>query len=66
MSYAKAMTSKSRYQKEKVIKALGGNRAAATYFGITPQAISQWPKGQDIPRLHQLELRINKPNEYPL
>jgi hypothetical protein len=54
-----------RFKKERVLKILGGHKAAAKYFGISSQAISMWANEADIPRIHQLALVINMPKDFP-
>lgn len=45
----------------KVVKFFGTGQAAAEWFGISPEAVSMWPRDKVIPHLRELQLRAAFP-----
>jgi hypothetical protein len=47
----------------KAIELLGGTRASARFFEVTPTAVTQW-KRTGIPRARLMYLRVARPDVY--
>ncbi len=59
--YAYTMRMKTEFNKKEVVEMLGGIKSASKFFGISSQAISQWPDNKPIPKQRQYECILLKP-----